>query len=775
MTGEATGSYFNGGDGSAEKPYEIDNARQLYYFNWLQDLGYFNKHTGKTEDGSEDTSTPLNQVYFKLTSDIDVKDLVLPPAGTKTYPFIGNFDGAEHVISNLTISNKKASLSSKPDGAKFTNDLLDTAEIVGYFGIIGQYAETLNYTVKNTADDGTVTHINDVSNLYFDNLHIDTGATNSLSGLLAWYVNGNMSNCGVRAGYLTFADNAQPISDSVLGSGYEYLSKYSIIGDYNSTNFTWKGQPKSQGGEDFGNSIDIYTVSKRLAFMMHNYEDSKSTNAGKIGAIYGSDTYHILSAISLSDSSHSYNYISSGKMSAGLLSGTYIPLSVSSDSASMQGKEVKIDNPTAEIIDVKNGGYIVGGGSNSYSGATIQLRNNSQTNDKAYASSSNGIQNSLTTASGQTLTVSNENLSFLYYDTSTDTTYRLLDDDNKNTTFAMSAPGTGTASVINKTVTDGMFNNYSNVKTNLVNMLTEATSAAIEEGTFTSGILEPGLQLRKQGSTLETLTATGEIKVAGTTYSSYVFYKGGINFTLNKDGYVSVVIGTYNTSTKPPFYKFYSLERNESNGSNTISNARLINKISGSLANKNLSYKYSDGQDSAYDDNKLAFSFDTISSTTGVLYTYSAYFMEIPLKKGSYFMTSFSSSAAGTADNKGANFPFLLYFDIGQDKTGSGESGGTTETPDIDFVYHANQAEGESATTKTIVKINDPSFIASSIYFNVIPSPTAVYYWRDLSDSGVFYCFLPTTATSAVIPVGSGAKYPSSESTYTSEFETSGS
>ncbi len=784
MDGEATGSYFSPvnedgkADGTKDHPYGIKNAKQLYYFNWLQDLGYFNK------DANEDNVID-QQCYFVLMNDIDASNYVLPPAGTKDYPFVGNFDGAGYKISNLKISNSWDDLTNIPKGAQqdSTETMLSNAEIVGFFGIIGQYSSDASstadsvttgsvnckgkdgnvteaaYTIRSvsgTGDEAVTTYVNAVSNLYFDNLNVSTVADKTLAGLLAGYVNGQMQYCGVRSGYFSFSSDVGVIQDDVIGTTNDKLSKYSIIGDYNSLNFAWVGKPKSQGGEDFGNSIDIYTVSKRLAFMMHNYDSSKSTNPGKNNyAIYGSDTFHILTAISLSDQNHDYNYTSSGKMSAGLLSGTYIPLSVSDESLSMQG-ETKVDNATAEIIDDKNGGYIVGGGSSSYSGATVQLRNNVQNNSKTYASMYNGIQNSMTTTSGQTLTMSKANLSFLYYDTLTNTTYRLLDDDNKNTTFEMSAPGTGTtASVTNKTVTDGMFNNYANVKTNLVSTLNSATAGAVSAGTFESGggILEPGVQFRKQTS-LETLTATGEIKIAGTTYSSYQFYKGGIDFTLKKDGYVSVVVGTYNSATKPPFYKLYALERSESNGTSTISSAQEIKDISGSFSNKNLSYKYLSGQESTYDENKKVFSFETISASTGVFYTYSAYFMEIPLKKGSYFMTSGTDSA---------NFPFILYFDIGQDKTGSGDSGAETETPDIDFVYYKEN-------TKTILPINDSSFVSSNIAFTISGSPTKVYFWRKDSTSGVYYCYVTTSSGADVIGfVGDGAKKEGSIDDYNSQ------
>jgi hypothetical protein len=100
----------------------------------LQYLGYFN-----------DTTT-----YFVLTSDIDASDLVLPPVGTASSPFIGYFDGNGHTISGLNISNDKTKLNNTDvDGNKFNipyqalenGELTDPAEIVGFFGVVGEIDE----------------------------------------------------------------------------------------------------------------------------------------------------------------------------------------------------------------------------------------------------------------------------------------------------------------------------------------------------------------------------------------------------------------------------------------------------------------------------------------------------------------------------------------------------------------------------------------------------------------------------------------------------------
>ena len=95
VTGYSTAAYYAGGDGSAEKPFLIKNSRHLYNFAWLQYLGTYNK----IENGS------VKQYYFEVIDDIDCEGLVLPPIGTTDNPFLGNFNGGNHTIENVTFSN----------------------------------------------------------------------------------------------------------------------------------------------------------------------------------------------------------------------------------------------------------------------------------------------------------------------------------------------------------------------------------------------------------------------------------------------------------------------------------------------------------------------------------------------------------------------------------------------------------------------------------------------------------------------------------------------
>ncbi len=216
LSGAAHGSYFNGGNGTKDKPYEIDNPKQLYYFNWLQDLGYFN-------NPNED-KTGINQVYFKLTSDLDMTGVVLPPAGTKTYPFVGNFDGNGKIVSNLTITNDEASLrnAEPPKGAEYSGGVLKQAEIVGFFGVVGSLDD--DEKVNNYSYDSS---INQVLNMGFDGLDIVSSSSATLVGLAAGYVNGQIKGVGIKGASIATKEDATAITDVV---GVKHISEYSLVG-----------------------------------------------------------------------------------------------------------------------------------------------------------------------------------------------------------------------------------------------------------------------------------------------------------------------------------------------------------------------------------------------------------------------------------------------------------------------------------------------------------------------------------------------------------------
>lgn len=255
--GSATPAYFAGGDGSEKNPFRITNAVHLYNLAWLQYLGYFNRREGFNND--------RDQTYFALDGNIDMRGRAIPPIGTEEYPFIGEFKGNGHKVTNLTISNKKGTgdLVFSPTNANFSSDNMlcrindstktQEIEIVGMFGVTGNYNGYLD-TYAPAHSGFTMADVN-VSNFYVDKIHVRSNSAKTLAGLAAGYIGGNFSNVGVYRSDIKFAANAQ--ANGVAGNGV--LSKYSLVGAYNEDLITW-----DDGAIGFGNSIGIMSLFERV-------------------------------------------------------------------------------------------------------------------------------------------------------------------------------------------------------------------------------------------------------------------------------------------------------------------------------------------------------------------------------------------------------------------------------------------------------------------------------------------------------------------------------
>ena len=259
--GSAVSAYFAGGDGSSDNPFKITNAVHLYNLAWLQYLGYFNQRA--------DFNSGRDQTYFELDGNVDMKGRAIPPIGTEQYPFIGNFNGNGHTVKKLTVSNKRGTgdLVYAPTNAHFssTNDMLchvngddSEVEIVGMFGVTGNYNGYLDDYLKNHAKNPTEFKTADVnvSNFYVDKIHVRSNSAKTLAGLAAGYIGGNFSNVGVYRSDINFAANAQ--ANGVAGDGI--LSKYSIVGAYNEDIITWD----DNSTDPWGGSIDMKSLFTRL-------------------------------------------------------------------------------------------------------------------------------------------------------------------------------------------------------------------------------------------------------------------------------------------------------------------------------------------------------------------------------------------------------------------------------------------------------------------------------------------------------------------------------
>ncbi len=245
LQGSTQGAYFGGGDGSETTPYLIKNQRHLYNLAWLQYLGEFNQ--------AETDSTKIDkQYYFKRDdslkdSELDRKDFVLPPIGTESNPFLGNFDGNDVTISNLTVSNNFNDLNKHPYNVTSDSFNKENIQIVGFFGIIGSH-NTLSYSYSSA--------INSVSNLYLNNVTISTSSNNTLCGIFAGYANASISYCGVHYATIKIGSNVTKID------AFNNVSSYTLIGDYNQDGYEWEDKPGGDVG--YGTSTDIRQLYQTL-------------------------------------------------------------------------------------------------------------------------------------------------------------------------------------------------------------------------------------------------------------------------------------------------------------------------------------------------------------------------------------------------------------------------------------------------------------------------------------------------------------------------------
>ncbi len=228
ITSNVHKAYFESGDGTKDivrdesgeiisGPFEIANPLQLYYFSWLQYLGFFN--VDNDENGEIDT------LYFRLSKNIDMKyinedgeevEYVLPPIGTKEHPFLGNFDGEGHTISDLTVENSYDNLFEAPDGTDEESfDKTTPAEIIGFFGVVGELPDK-DYNYSSIA--------NEVKNFVLENITVKTQTSSALIGLVAGYVNGIVDCVGVVGSQVDIKAGTQTLTYT------NNLSDYSLIG-----------------------------------------------------------------------------------------------------------------------------------------------------------------------------------------------------------------------------------------------------------------------------------------------------------------------------------------------------------------------------------------------------------------------------------------------------------------------------------------------------------------------------------------------------------------
>ncbi len=262
-TGSAEGAYFAYGDGlTPETAYGIANTRHLNNLAWLQYNGNF--------DG--------RHFYFELANDINMDGSVytIPPIGTEDHPFIGVFDGKGHTINNIKVTNNATSFTSKPTKITYNEE---KAEIVGFFGVVGEVGEE-SYSSSTNA----------LKNVTLNNLTVESQTTNTLIGLAAGYVNAEMDGVKVGTSKITVNGNSAK-------TGYSSnLSDYGLVGYTTKTGSSGSYQQKlsnyydsSSTGDDpgWGGSIDFKSFYSRLDTIRKTYAATKQT----MGYVYD-DVYN---------------------------------------------------------------------------------------------------------------------------------------------------------------------------------------------------------------------------------------------------------------------------------------------------------------------------------------------------------------------------------------------------------------------------------------------------------------------------------------------------
>ena len=252
-TGYTDAAYFAYGTGTAEDPFGISEVRHLNNLAWLQ-------YNGNFDNG---------HFYFELANDInmDGDEYVIPPIGTESHPFIGVFDGQGYTINNIKVTNDSSEYSKKPHNITYTQS---DAEVVGFFGVVGELEDEPYASAVNSLHDVTL-----------ENLTVESKTANTLIGLAAGYINADMS--GVKVGTSTIKTQGQAAKTAYTAN----LSDYGLVGYTTKTGSSGTFEQrlsqyynsKSDGDDPgWGGSIAIKDLYTRLDTMRSSYARSMTNN-----------------------------------------------------------------------------------------------------------------------------------------------------------------------------------------------------------------------------------------------------------------------------------------------------------------------------------------------------------------------------------------------------------------------------------------------------------------------------------------------------------------
>ncbi len=669
ITGKTAGAYFGGGDGSKDNAFIISKPIHLYNLAWLYYIGYF-------ED---------KEPYFKITSNLDMSNWYLPPIGTPTHHFNGHLDGNNKTISNLKVSNsfdelksKKPSSVSEDDWNGTTNKYGPTPNILGLFG----------YISKSNSTSG----VPSVENVRINNETVNSVTSTALTGIVAGYVDGKLD--GIYLDNSSVNLNAKDTSGTAIDTkplgtlGNETISDisaYTSVGyctDAYKTSYTKYEttlyEPKQVGtstfsiGEDsggdggWGGSIDMRTLNRRLNYMMHS--DSSASYDG----------YYYLSSTGANYKlTARYNYYSYGEFywnaesidqTLYMFDGTCLPLNIdlpsmdldSNDEITISKSNVynlhtndKYQKLTSEKITSGNTGYIVSAGAiPSYGTTSSKIRSGIR---KFCESTYTGIPDSFAKNIDGTMTYDDEHKKqFAMYTIKGDTTYCIIDDANKDYY---------TVSSTAKTYSDLALTKYKNVRENFDKTM---DGAKVYHGFH----FQPYLPKDETtyATALTSFISTQDVQIlSDSVIQNYELINGGLNFTVEKDGYITTIVGSgYLNSKTHSLFDLYKVDRDSNHKVTSLTRIKQV-------------YLGKDGSTVTYNSEPTGgysskIDIQSLASTSDKLNKAAAYYFEIPVTAGDYVI--------GSASDSSSNNAYLMYLDIG-----------------------ANGNEGESKQTITRTKI----------------------------------------------------------------------
>ena len=688
IDGTTSSAYFAYGHGTESEPYGIKTPRQLYNLAWLQYNGNFNQD--KNSDGVLD-----KQFYFILdeslqSTGLDMTGWVLPPIGTEEFPFLGNFNGNNVSINNLTISNK--SDLNTPRGIDYD----EQPEIVGLFGVVGSLGSGLSYS----------TSVNDLYDFTLKNTVVESKTSETLIGLAAGYVNAEMSGVKV-AGSATIDVNGQvstaksEITSKLSDYGLVgYSTKMGTKGNYSQdlSEFFQSDNGQGQGQGDWGGSLNaqkygriIYDAFKKPGTGTHGLAEdtsSMSTSMSTVNTVTKTD-YKIAMSTStrtwVNGSKTYYNPYADpdffdnpqdgttvgGKVPGGqivyhLKDSCYLPLKFNDDNSGTASD---------------NTGYIVG--DTSGNAGVVKVA--------SYYPSSivNSLSNTNTSTTGvaisdKTTTYVDSSLELLTYNFKDSVWYRIQDSHNINRTGGQTTNSYLTP-YTRKTTEYLGFEKYDDSRNKLQRILENSTKVQGIHFDF------------KEISNSNLLSVNNNIKINGTTFNSaYQLPKGSIDFNLKRTGYINFFAGTYYSSVVYNF-GFFTLNHISRTGG-TINYIKKISQIyqnkywtttavSHSDTNPKFFYKYSDGTFSNIVVNNVTRAAtladrDTTKGNDGLVFDVATvlegvigrdgnilrqeinnvmFYFEVPVNDGEYCM-GMPPAPSGITSYVGA---YMIYLDIG--------------------------------------------------------------------------------------------------------------